>query len=441
MCAARRRDKGGRSATDPRRRRDRQLGCILAASVVSFSAVAVSSKTVLVVHYNEIALKLGHRALFERRLVQNLRERLRDLAVAEVAAVRGRLLVRPGRADADEVLRRVAVVPGVANVLRAVEIEPTVQALDDAVEALLLHWAPTGSFRVEVKRPEKRFPLTSPEIGARVGASIQDRTHAPVDLKNAAQVVRIEVTSDAIYFGVAKTAGCGGLPVGTGGRVLLLLSGGIDSPVAGLRMMRRGCRIDALHFHSAPYLSRTSIEKARLLASLLARGQGPVRLSLVAFGDIQRDIVAAVPRPLRVVLYRRMMMRIASALARRDHLAALVTGESLGQVASQTLVNLSVIEAAAELPVLRPLVGMDKREITDYARQAGTFEISIVPDEDCCTLFVPKHPATAARRAEVEEAEALIDFASMVDAAVAARESETLAPVWDGTTAELAAGL
>jgi thiamine biosynthesis protein ThiI len=403
--------------------------------------VAAQHRTALVVHYNEIALKLGHRALFERRLVQNLRERLRELPVSAVSAVRGRMLVRPGRADVDEVLRRIVVVPGVANVLRAVEVELSIEALDEALEDLLARWAPVGAFRVVVKRAEKRFPLTSPEIGARLGARIRERTQAAVDLKHAEDVVHVEITSEAIYLGVEKVPACGGLPIGTGGRVLLLLSGGIDSPVAGLRMMRRGCRIDALHFHSVPYLSRTSIDKARSLATVMARGQGTLRLATVAFGDIQREIVAAVPRPLRVVLYRRMMMRIAATLARRDRLAALVTGESLGQVASQTLVNLSVIEAAADLPVLRPLVGMDKREITDYARDAGTFEISIVPDQDCCTLFIPKHPATAARRAEVEEAEALIDVDGMVEAAAAARETEIVEAEWALTPTEQAAGL
>jgi thiamine biosynthesis protein ThiI len=223
--------------------------------------------------------------------------------------------------------------------------------------------------------------------------------------------------------------------------VLLLLSGGIDSPVAGLRMMRRGCRVDALHFHSVPYLNRTSQEKARVLASVMARGQGAVRLSMIAFGEIQSAIVSAVPRPLRVVLYRRMMLRIACALARRDRATALATGESLGQVASQTLANLSVIEAAATLPVLRPLVGMEKLEITDYARRAGTFDISVVPDEDCCTLFVPKHPATAARRAEVESAEALFDVEGMVATAVDARESEIVEADWDRSSSEQAAGL
>jgi thiamine biosynthesis protein ThiI len=233
--------------------------------------VSKSPRNALVIHYNEIALKLGHRAMFERRLVENLRDRLRTLPVAAVSAVRGRMLVRPGRADPAEVARRIAVVPGVANVLRAVEVDPTLDALDLALEELLARWKPRGSFRVRVKRADKRFPMTSPELGARLGARIHETTAAPVDLKNADDVVDVEIIDDAIFLGVEKVEGCGGLPIPTGGRVLLLLSGGIDSPVAGLRMMRRGCRVDALHFHSVPYLNRTSQEKARVLASVMAR--------------------------------------------------------------------------------------------------------------------------------------------------------------------------
>ena len=396
---------------------------------------------VIVVHYNEIALKLGHRAMFQNRLVENLRSSIAEFQGAKVRVAHGRLLVDPAEADVEEVVRRLVVVPGVANVVPARVTELTMEALEAEVDQLLQTWRPRGSFRVDVKRAEKRFPLTSPEIGGQLGARIVEATGAPVNLKQADEVVRVLVTQNGGFVGLNKVGAAGGLPVGTGGRVLLLLSGGIDSPVAGFRMQRRGCRIGGIHFHSVPYLDRTSQEKARVLASMLARGQGTTRVLMVAFGDIQSAIVSAVPRPLRVVLYRRMMMRIASALARRDRFQALVTGESLGQVASQTLTNLSVIEDAASLPVLRPLVGMEKLEISNYAREVGTFPISIVPDQDCCTLFVPKHPATAAKQDEIQEAEALFDVAGMVESAVAQREVETVEPDWSHTPEELAASL
>src|SRR5207245_2661441 len=210
--------------------------------------------------------------------------------------------------------------------------------------------------------------------------------------------------------------------LGASGRVLALLSGGIDSPVAAWRMMRRGCRVDLVHFHSVPFLDRTSQEKARELARLLVAWELRADLYLVPFGEVQRQIVAAVGRPLRVVLYRRMMLRIAETLARRAGAEALVTGDSLGQVASQTLANLAVVGEAAALPVLRPLVGMDKSEIAAQAERIGTFETSIIPDQDCCTLFTPRHPATRAERSGVAALEARLDVTGLVAQAVAATE-------------------
>jgi thiamine biosynthesis protein ThiI len=226
-----------------------------------------------------------------------------------------------------------------------------------------------------------------------------------VDLSKPELTITVEILPKEAFFGFDKIPGAGGLPVGASGRVVSLISGGIDSPVAAYRMMQRGCRLIFVHFHSAPYLDKTSQEKVRMLVSTLTRHQYLARLYLVPFGEIQRQIVAAVARPLRVVLYRRMMLRIAEALARAEKAQALVTGESLGQVASQTLENMAVIQQAATLPILRPLVGMDKQEIIDQARRIGTFDTSSIPDQDCCQLFVPKHPATKARFADIEQDE------------------------------------
>ena len=230
--------------------------------------------------------------------------------------------------------------------------------------------------------------------------------------------------NDAAYVSAGKMPGAGGLPVGVTGRGMALLSGGIDSPVAAYRMMRRGLRLDFVHFHAHPLVSAASREKAAELAAHLTRWQVRSTLMLVPFGNLQREIVANTLRPLRVVLYRRFMLRIASALAERSGATVLVTGESLGQVASQTLENMAVIEKAAAFPVMRPLVGMDKNEIIEQARRLRTFETSIIPDEDCCTLFVPAHPETRARIEEVETAESRFDIPRMIDDAVRATEVE-----------------
>ncbi len=271
-----------------------------------------------------------------------------------------------------------------------------------------------GSFAIRTKRADKGFPLESPEVSSIVGAAVKECSGAAVDLKQPELAINIEVLPGEAFVSVDRLPGQGGLPVGSSGTVLALLSGGIDSPVAAWRMMRRGCRVELVHFHGAPYQDRSSRDKVLELARLLTRHQLHSRLHLVTFGEIQRQIVTSVPRPYRVVLYRRMMMRIAAALAGRIGAEALVTGESLGQVASQTLSNMTTVEAAATLPLLRPLIGMDKAEISAQAERIGTFEISIQPDQDCCQLFVPKHPTTRMSTNTAAHAEQPLDVEAMV---------------------------
>lgn len=399
--------------------------------------VAEEQRRLVIAHYNEITLKLGNRGAFTARLLDNMRQALAPLPSGAVRSQDGRVTVVPGSADPEEICRRLAQVPGIANLSVATVCEPDMDSLLAEVERMTDGWQPAGSFRVRVRRAWKGFALESPEIGARVGAVLADRTGAPVNLGRPDEVVYVHVVRDAIYLSLGRVQGCGGLPVGTGGRALLLLSGGIDSPVAGLRMMRRGCRVDAVHFHSVPYLDRSSMRKARRLAAVLARGQSATRLHMVAFGEAQSEVVRLVPRPLRVLMYRRLMVKIACRLANQGKAAALISGESLGQVASQTMANLAVIEQAAELPLYRPLLGMDKLEITDYAREADTYDISIEPDQDCCTLFVPRHPATRAALEDVLRAEASLDVEALIDAAVEASEYEYLKSDWEQQAAGL----
>jgi tRNA uracil 4-sulfurtransferase len=378
----------------------------------------------LIVHYQEIALKGNNRPWFVTRLVRNLREATADLGVRDVKALMGRIEVVLGDdADWTAVSDRVSRVFGVANFARAGRVPLDVDAI---ARAILDDLGPedVASFRVSARRADKRFPLTSPQIEREVGGRIKMARGWRVDLANPALRIHVEaLTGDAFYY-FGKERGPGGLPSGVSGRVACLLSGGIDSPVAAWRMMRRGCRVLFVHFHSYPILSRASQEKARELVRLLTQYQLRSRLFLVPFGEIQQRVVLAVTPPLRVVIYRRLMMRIAEAIARAHRAHALVTGEVVGQVASQTLENLNSINAVAALPVLRPLVGMDKDEITAEAARLGTYLISIIPDQDCCTLFTPRHPATRARRADVEVAEAQLPVAELVDQAVQAASVE-----------------
>jgi len=380
--------------------------------------------TSILVRYHEIALKKGNRPYFVELLKRNLVSAVKDLGFKEIRSLPGRLLMLFGeQADEEKIGRRIERVFGVANFSFVERTSLDLEALKSGIlEAL--DGRRFSSFRIDAKRGDKEFPLTSPEINRKIGAAVKETTGARVDLKNAECTISIEILPRDAFFGFDKIAGPGGLPVGTSGRVVSLISGGIDSPVASYRMMQRGCRLIFVHFHSAPYLDKSSQEKVRELVKLLTRHQFASRLYLVPFGEIQRQIVAAVMRPLRVVLYRRMMMRIAEAIAKKEKASALVTGESLAQVASQTLENLAVIEKAATLPILRPLVGMDKQEIIDQARRIGTFETSCIPDQDCCQLFVPRHPATKARLADVEEAESRLDLAGLTQLGVERAERE-----------------
>jgi thiamine biosynthesis protein ThiI len=378
----------------------------------------------IVVHYQEIALKGNNRPWFIARLVRNLREVTRDAGVAEVRALMGRIeLVLKPDAEWTKVRDRVAHVFGVGNFAMAGRAPLDV----DAIAARILEDLgdrEARTFRVSARRADKRFPLTSPEIEREVGGRIKEAKHWTVDLDDPELTIHVEaLTSDAFYF-FGKEAGAGGLPSGTSGRVACLLSGGIDSPVAAWRLMRRGCRVLFVHFHSYPILSRASQEKARELVRLLTEYQLHSRLVLVPFGEIQQQVVLAVAPPLRVVIYRRFMMRIAEEIGRRHKARALVTGEVVGQVASQTLENLSAIDDVARMPVLRPLIGLDKDEIMAEAQRLGTYPISIIPDQDCCTLFTPRHPATKARHADVMRAEAALDVRQIVEGAVASAVAE-----------------
>lgn len=372
----------------------------------------------VVIHYGEVSLKGQNRSTFIRKLVRNIYQAWGDLGNHRVERLSGRLLLTlPASVSQAEIAERLHRVFGIANFAPCLTAPHDLDAIKRVVDKAL-STRTFASFRVSARRAFKDLPFGSQELNRDIGTHVLQTHDTRVDLDHPELAVYIELIPRRALIYVEKLPGSGGLPVGTGGRLLSLLSGGLDSPVASYRMMKRGCRLDFVHFHSYPFLDRTSQDKAARLAESLIRYQYAARLFLVPFGDIQQQIVGVAPPPYRVVLYRRCMLRIAAALARRTGAQALVTGESLGQVASQTLQNLRVIETVSPLPVLRPLIGMDKAEIIREAQAIETHDISILPDQDCCTLFVPRHPATRAALEPVEAAESKLDIPALVDLAV-----------------------
>jgi thiamine biosynthesis protein ThiI len=376
--------------------------------------------THLIVHYNEVALKGKNRSWFEEMLARNIRSALAGTGSSDVRRLFGRLLVRLGEETAwphaAAQLRRVF---GIAHVLPVLVLEPELEAIKKAAGQAVSGEEGQRTFGVECKRATKDFPFNSMDVQREVGSEIQAITGWPVNLDEPDLPVRVEIVNKAAFLGFHRVDGPGGLPTGVSGRAVCLLSGGIDSPVAAYRVLRRGATVSFVHFHSHPHTGIESQEKVRELAERIQPIGRSARLYMVPFAELQRKIVSASPAPLRVILYRRFMVRAADLLARRERALALVTGENLGQVASQTLENLRVIDAVSTLPILRPLIGMDKLEIVAEAKRIGTFETSIEPHGDCCSFLMPPNPATSSTPEELEEAESGLEVDAEVDRLVA----------------------
>lgn len=375
-------------------------------------------------HYQELGLKGRNRSFFERKLTDNLRQLLSKVSGAKVVPISGRVLIRfPDPGDTDYVATQLACAFGLGSFSPAVEVvEPSLDTLiSRAIE--MADNAHFDSFEVRARRGNSSFPISSTEVNVAVGQALKDHTGARVDLTNPEWSCHIELVTNKAYLYSDKLPGPGGLPVGTSGKVLTLLSGGIDSPVAAWRMARRGAKIDYIHFHGQPFSDPSSSRQAAQLARQLAPWTLQSKLWLISFGQIQSEIVTCAPQELRIVLYRRFMMRIAEELAVRESAQALVTGECLGQVASQTITNLQAISSVVKtLPILRPLIGHDKLEIEQAGKHIGTYDISIQPHQDCCVLFTPRRVTTAANIANLLDAESSLPVDEMVTEAVDAAE-------------------
>jgi thiamine biosynthesis protein ThiI len=394
-----------------------------------------ADESVLLCRYGELFLKSGNRKRFESMLVNNVQAALAGLTGAKVEAPHGRILVRVPAAAVEDAAARVGRVFGLVSLSVARVVPAELEAIGAAAVAearAAIERTPRApgakplSFRVNGNRADKSFPIKSIELGSQVGARVVAALGLPVDLHTADLQIGVEVTSRGAYVYEGSRAAPGGLPVGVSGRALLLLSGGIDSPVAGWLAAKRGLALDAIYFHSPPFIGEKSKDKVVALAKILARWGALRSVTVVPFTDAQRKLIDGGAGELAVVCYRRMMMRIADEIADGLGSGALVTGENLGQVASQTIENMTAIEASARRVVLRPLVTYDKVETTDLARRIGTFETSILPFDDCCSLFVPRHPATKARARDAENIEADLDVAGLVAAAVAGAERITV---------------
>jgi thiamine biosynthesis protein ThiI len=378
----------------------------------------------LVVHYHELGLKGRNRDFFERTLAQNLKRALRGTGYSKLRRGFGRIVVDfEPEAVVDVAAERAARVFGVAYVGAGVRVVPELEPIGDAALALMVA-EPFESFSVRSRRTHSTCEHKSSEIQEVVGARIKDATGARVDLKNPEATAWIELFAGAGIVYRQRLRGPGGLPVGTSGRMLALLSGGIDSPVAAWRMALRGATVDLVHFHGQPFTDPSSVRQAAELSQVLARYQMRAVLHLVPLADLQREIVTHAPTSLRVVLYRRMMMRIAARLAADVEAQALVTGDSLGQVASQTIENIRTVDAAVPgVQVLRPLIGIDKQEIVDLATRIGTYEISTRKHQDCCVLFEPRSPATKTSPDQAARAESELDMETLVGKALSEVET------------------
>ena len=388
----------------------------------------MNEQNIFIVRCGEVALKGMNKPYFERMLADRIRRNLKNIEGVSVKRKDGLIFIRSEKkTDPDTIIKETTKVFGVDSVSKAIEAQPELNAIGDAAAGYMMELIEkrgVKTFKVAAKRADKTFPVKSPEIGRIIGAKILIGCKVlKVDVHQPDVLLHVDVRSDRAYIYEGKINGFGGLPLGTNGKGLVLLSGGIDSPVAAWMMAKRGMLIEAVHFHSYPYTSPRARQKVEELASILASYCGGFKMHVINLLPIQEQIVANCPEEETTILVRRFMMRIAEKIAQKRSCMMLITGENLGQVASQTAEALVVTDASVTRPVMRPLIAMDKTEIMDKAREIGTYEKSIEPYEDCCTVFLPKHPTTKPKLERILESESRLDCEALIQAAVESAET------------------
>ena len=387
----------------------------------------MNEQNIFIVRCGEVALKGMNKPYFERMLVERIKKNVKDFDGVDVRRHEGLIFVRADKKhDKEQLIRQISKVFGVASISPAVEAESHLDAIgEEAVKYMmeLIETKGIKTFKVEAKRADKNFPVKSPDIARIIGAKVLIGCKVlKVDVHNPDVYLFVDVRHDKSYIYQQKIAGFGGLPLGTNGKGMVLLSGGIDSPVAAWMMAKRGMLLEAVHFHSYPYTSQRAQEKVEDLARIVASYCGNFKMHVINLLPIQEQIVQNCPEEETTILVRRFMMRIAEKLAEKHRAMMLITGENLGQVASQTAEALVVTDACVKMPVMRPLIAMDKVDIMEKAEEIGTFETSILPYEDCCTVFLPKHPTTKPKLDRILASESRLDVEALVDAAVASAE-------------------
>lgn len=373
---------------------------------------------IVVVHYSEIALKGNNRIYFEKQLVNNIRRACSRKSFSEIKRLRGRIVIYLSvSSEISEIKKCLTNVFGISHFSFGIFVNKDIETLKEEGWKLLKELI-FDSFQVRTKRAQKEYPLTSVQINEQVGAFVVEKSGKKVDLGNPDETLFIEIAEKGALLYLEKNKGLGGLPVGTNESAVSLLSSGIDSPVSSYMILKRGVRLVYAHFHSQPYTNPASQENTEKIIEQLTRFQLYAKAYFVPFIEIQKEIMAKAPSALRVLLYRRYMVRLSERIANIENAKALVTGENVGQVASQTISNIRVVAEVTGLPILRPLAGFDKEEIIERAKQIGTFELSIQPYEDCCSLFVPKNPATKANPKALYLAEKELEMKVLLDTAI-----------------------